>query len=628
MNYAEIAKKLLEKVGGKENVISLVHCMTRLRFELNDLSKVDEASIKKMKGVVTVIKKSGQFQVVIGNEVGYVYEELAKLGDFAKATQPKNQKPKEKQKLVPLIMDTISSIMAPVIPAIIGAAMIKVLLTLLPMMGILDQASQTYELLNVIGDGAFFFMPVLIAMSAANRFQTNPYYAVSIALVMLHPRFISMMQDAQASGEVLKFFDFIPVTYASYAYSVIPIILSVGVLATVEKVVDRITPVFTKNFLKPMLVILIMLPIALVVLGPLGAILGELLASGIYGIYNTLGFVAIGLLAGVFPFIVMAGMHHAFTPIKIGMLGTVGYEAFIAIAELASNLAQGGSALAVAVKSKNKDFKQVAASSAFSAIVAGITEPALYGVNVRLKKPMLGACIGAIIGGLFGGLMQMKCFGVASPSLVTVAQYVEQNRLSSFFIALGMMGISVVASFIATYIIGFEDVVYEEDEAQEDYQVSALTDDVHKITSPLKGEVHPLATVKDETFAQEILGKGVAVLPKEGKIYAPFDGVITTFFNTGHAIGLKSQSGVELLIHVGIDTVNLEGKYFTPHKQTNDVIKKGDLLLDFDIEGIQNEGYDSMTPIIICNADEYMDIVATQAQDVRVDDALLTAIRR
>ena len=627
MNYAEIAKKLLAKVGGKENVISLVHCMTRLRFELNDLSKVDEESIKKMKGVVTVIKKSGQFQVVIGNDVAYVYNELAKLGNFTKSTQTKNQKPKEKQKLIPLIMDTISSIMAPVIPAIIGAAMIKVLLTLLPMMGLLDTTSQTYSLLSVIGDGAFFFMPVLIAMSAANRFNTNPYYAVSIALVMLHPNFISMMNGAKETGEVIKFFNLIPVTYANYSYSVIPIILSVGILGYIEKFVDKITPVFTKNFLKPMLVILIMLPIALVVLGPLGAILGELLASGIYGIYDALGFIAIGLLAGVFPFIVMAGMHHAFTPIKISMLGTVGYEAFIAIAELGSNLAQGGAALAVAVKSKNKDFKQVAASSAFSAIVAGITEPALYGVNVRLKKPMLGACIGAICGGLFGGFMQMKCFGVASPSLVTIAQYVEQNRASSFFIALGMMGISVVASFIATYIIGFEEVVYEEDE-EEETQVAVITDDVDKIVSPIKGEVRGLDTVNDETFSQEILGKGIAILPKEGKVYAPFDGVITTFFSTGHAIGLKSQSGTELLIHVGIDTVNLDGKYFTPHKKTNDVVKKGELLLDFDIEGIKSEGYDVITPVIVCNVDEYMDVVGTEAQYVTVEDALLTTIRR
>lgn len=463
MNYVELAEKILEKVGGAENINDVVHCMTRLRFDLKDFDLLDDEGIKKTRGVVGTVKKSGQYQIIIGNEVAYVYKELCKLGNF-KVKSDKKIKPKKNEGIIATLMDVISSIMAPVIPAIIGAAMLKVLLTILTMANLIDTAGNTYAILNVIGDGAFFFMPVLIAMSAANKFGTNAYYAVSIALVLLHPGFIQLMNVAKESGENIHFLKLFPVVTNNYSYSVIPIILGVWALSYIEGFVDKITPAITKNFLKPLLVLLITLPITIVILGPLGAILGDLLSKIIYKFYDIFGFFAVGIIAGVYPFIVMAGMHHAFTPIKLGILATVGYEAFICIGELASNLAQGGAALAVAIKSKNKDFKQIAGSSAFSAIVAGITEPALYGVNVRLRKPMVGACIGAVAGGLFGGFMQMKCFGVATPSFVTIVQYIDKNRASSVFIALGAMLISVIVSFIATYIIGFEDVVYEDEE--------------------------------------------------------------------------------------------------------------------------------------------------------------------
>ena len=422
MDYTKVGKQILERVGGKDNVISLVHCMTRLRFTLKDESIVDDELVKKTKGVMGIMKKSGQYQIIIGNEVGAVYKEICKLGNFQNNKKIQNNKPKEKQGILSTILDVISGCMAPVIPALIGAAMIKVLLTVLPMMGLLDSSSQTFELISIIGDGAFFFMPVLIAMSAANKFNTNQYYAASLALIILHPNFIKLMSTANEAGQTVKFFNLIPVTYASYAYSVIPIILGVWVLSYIEKFVDKITPTITKNFLKPMLVVLFTAPIVMVVVGPLGSIFGDVLSSVIYFIHDKLGFIALGLVAGIYPFIVMAGMHHAFTPIKLSMIATTGYEAFICISEFCSNMAQGAAALAVTMKTKNKDLKQTAGSSAFSALVAGITEPALYGITVRLKRPMLGACIGAATGGLVGGFFQLKCFGVATPALVTIPQ--------------------------------------------------------------------------------------------------------------------------------------------------------------------------------------------------------------
>ena len=589
MDYENTAKKILQRVGGKDNVINLVHCMTRLRFTLKDESIVDDEAVKKTKGVMGIMKKGGQYQIIIGNDVGNVFNELNKLGNFSNEVKEVPAKSNEKKNIFTMLMDTISGIMAPVIPAIIGAAMIKVLLTLLPMIGVLSTNGQTYQLLSVIGDGAFFFMPVLIAISASKKFGTNMYYAASIALIMLHPNLITLMNTAHDAGQTVKFLKYIPVTYASYSYSVIPIILAVYSLRYVERFVDKITPVVTKNFLKPMLVVLIEAPIALIILGPLGAICGNGLSTVVYAIHDKLGFIAIGLVAGVYPFVVMAGMHHAFTPIKLGMIATTGYENFICIGELCSNMAQGAASLAVALRSKNKDFKQIAGSSAFSALFAGITEPALYGVTLRLKRPMLGACIGGAVGGLVGGFFQMKCFG------------------------------------IATLIIGFEDIVDEDDDLDFVEESNAqLLDNEISITSPVEGKVIPLTEVKDPTFSQEILGKGAAIIPEKGVVYAPFDGKVDAVFETGHALGLVSEDGVELLVHVGIDTVNLKGKHFTPKKKSGDTMKKGDILLEFDIDKIKADGYDVTTPIIISNTEQFEKVKACEDKVVTKESKLLS----
>lgn len=627
MDYESIAKKILQRVGGKENVISLVHCMTRLRFTLKDEYLVDDEAVKKIKGVMGVMKKAGQYQIIIGNDVANVFAELNKLGNFSSESSKKAPEKQEKQNVFSMLMDTISGIMAPVIPAIIGAAMIKVLLTLLPMIGVLSTKSNTYNLLSVMGDGAFFFMPVLIAMSASKKFGTNLYYAASIALIMLHPNFISLMSNANNAGETIKFLKFIPVTYANYSYSVIPIILAVWSLKYVERLVDKITPVVTKNFLKPMLVVLIEAPIVLIVLGPLGAICGNVLSTVVYAIHDKLGFIAIGLVAGVYPFVVMAGMHHAFTPIKLGMIATTGFENFICIGELCSNMAQGAASLAVAVKSKNKDFKQIAGSSAFSALFAGITEPALYGVTLRLKRPMLGACIGAAVGGLFGGFFQLKCFGIATPAIVTIVQYVEKGRPQSLLFAALTILLTVVVSFIATMIIGFEDIVDEDDELDmletESKEVVAAMENAINITSPAEGKAIPLSEVTDATFAQEILGKGAAIVPEKGVIYAPFDGKIDVMFETGHAVGIVGDNGIELLVHIGIDTVNLEGKYFTPKKVTGDSVKKGDILIEFDIKKIKEAGYDVTTPVVISNTEQYVNVEITVTGEVTKESNLI-----
>lgn len=627
MDYKKVAEKILERVGGKNNVQGLVHCMTRLRFKLKDESIVDDELVKKTKGVMGIMKKGGQYQIIIGNEVGAVYKEICQLGDFQSDSTPKNEKQKENQGVVSSILDTISGIMSPVIPAIIGAAMIKVLLTVLPMIGILNESSETYKLLAAIGDGAFFFMPVLIAMSAAKKFNTNSYYAVSIALIILHPNFISLLNDAKEAGATVAFFGFIPVTYASYSYSVIPIILSVWALSYIEVFVDKITPNITKNFLKPMLVVLITAPIVMVAIGPLGTIFGNVLSSIVYFIHDKLGFISVGLVAAVFPFIVMTGMHHTFTPIKLGMIATTGFEGFICIAEFCSNMAQGAATLAVSIKSKNKDLKQTSGSSAFSALVAGITEPALYGTTLRLKRPMIGACIGAGLGGLVGGFFNLKCYGIATPAIVTLPQYIEKGNPKSIIYALITLLVTIIGSFIATYLIGFEDPIEEDDEDEDlNIKISEPLNTGIKICSPLEGDLVELSKVNDATFASGVMGKGAAIIPSKGQLVSPFDGTIEAFFNTHHAMGLKSEDGVEVLIHVGIDTVELGGKYFTPKKKQGDTIKANEVILEFDIEAIKNEGYDVITPIIITNSDNYMDIILENERKINKNENIMTVI--
>ena len=381
-------------------------------------------------------------------------------------------------------------------------------------------------------------------------------------------------------------------------------------LKYVEKLVDKITPVVTKNFLKPLLIVLIEAPIALIVLGPLGAICGNVLSAAVYFVHDKLGFIAIGLVAGIYPFVVMAGMHHAFTPIKLGMIANTGFENFICIGELCSNMAQGAASLAVAIRTKNKEFKQIAGSTAFSALFAGITEPALYGVTLRLKRPMIGACIGAAAGGLFGGFFQMKCFGIATPAIVTIVQYVEEGRPSSLLIAALTILLTTVVTVIATLIIGFEDIpsADEEDETLEVQNSPLVSAKEMTLASPLNGEIKPLEMVNDATFAEETLGKGIAIVPTEGKLYAPADGEVTMLFETKHAIGMTCN-GVEILMHIGLDTVALGGKYFTARVQAGDQVRQGDLLIEFDLEQIKNAGYDVVTPVIITNSDEFAEIV-------------------
>lgn len=452
MNYEKLASSILNNVGGKDNVVNLTHCVTRLRFNLKDNSKANEKALEKLDGVVGVIKQGGQFQVVIGNEVANVYKEVVKLvgvqNNKVKVLSNKND-----ESLLSRVLDTIAGIFTPILPAITGAGMLKAILILLTTFNVLAEESQTYYILNFISDAAFYFFPVILAYTAAVKFNANPFIAMTIGGVLIHPSFTALVNN----NEPVKFLG-LPVTLASYSASVIPIILTVWLLSYVEKIVDKITPKIFKFFLSPLLIFVIVAPISLIVIGPLGTIFGNYLAAFISYLNNNLGWLVVGVLGAISPLLVMTGMHYSFFPLLITSFATFGYESMMTPAMLAANIAQGAAAVCVSVKSKNLKLKQLAGSSGFTAVL-GITEPAMYGVNLKLKKPFLGVMIGGFVGGLYAGFTGVKSFAMGPPGLSSLPIFMGPgNNLINATITIV---ISFVVAFIATWIIGFEDPVEE-----------------------------------------------------------------------------------------------------------------------------------------------------------------------
>ena len=449
MEYSVTAKQILEKVGGKENIVNVSHCMTRLRLTLKDESIVHDEEIKAIKGVAGVMKKAGQYQIVIGNEVAKCYKEFVRLGNFG---EDSGNAPVVKKggNPVSIILDAISGSMSPVIPAIIGAGMIQVLNIILGW--ILPADNQTLQLLGVIGNTAFYFLPVLVAYSAGRKFGANPVLVTAVVAILIHPNFVALT-GAEGGINFLG----IHVTSFDYSSSIIPAILTAWVMSYIERLIEKITPAFTKNFLKPMLILLISTPIAFVILGPLGSIIGNGLASALVFVQSHVSIAAYIIMAAAMPFIVMTGMHWAFIPVVFAALETPAGESLMLPAMLISNLAQGAACAAVAVKSQNGEIKQLAGSSAVSAIFAGVTEPGLYGVTMPLKRPLAAVCISSGITGLIAGIMHVSASSFASPSLLALPIFVHAEKSSNFAMAAVCAVISIVLTFAVTWIMGFKD---------------------------------------------------------------------------------------------------------------------------------------------------------------------------
>ncbi|WPC16732.1 PTS beta-glucoside transporter subunit IIBCA [Pediococcus inopinatus] len=633
MDYKDSAKQIYKAVGGEKNINSLIHCMTRLRFRLKDESIVDDDAVKEIPGVMGINHQSGQYQVIMGNDVSNYYAEILKLGNIstgdADQTPDENQDDsKEKVNLFNRFANFISSCMSPLIPALIGGGMIKVILILLPLFGWLNEKGQTYAILNIFGDAPFYFLPIMLAYTAAQYFKVTPMLAMTIAGVMIHPNLIAMV----TAGKAVHFMG-LPVTLVNYSSSVIPILLVVWAMKYIEMGVDKVCPASLKSILKPLLVLFITGTLALVLIGPIGTYAGKLLSAIILFIQGKAGWLAMALMAAFMPLIVMTGMHWAFAPIFLAA-SVASPDSLILPAMLAANIAQSAASFAVAIKSKNANTRQVASAAGISALLAGVTVPAIYGVTLKFKKPMYAAMISGGVTGLFMGFVHLKSFAFAVPSLISLPQFVSktdgQNLINAIIVAI----VSFVLTFILTWVFGFDEKVPATAKAAETSDAKkVVTSDVtsgaketKKVYSPVKGEMINLESVSDDTFAQKMLGDGVAIIPEEGKIYAPFDGEIMTVFPTKHAIGLKSDTGIELLIHIGLDTVNLKGAPFTAHVKDNDQVKKGQLLMDVDLDAIKKAGYDITTPIIVTNTKDFVEIVSNEKTTVTNDDVALYII--
>jgi len=629
MDYVIVAKKILEKIGGESNVNSVQHCMTRLRFILKDESKADDDAIKKIKGVMGVTKQGGQYQVIIGNSVGTCYKELIKLGNFQEGS---SNEVKEKKGVINSILDVVSGCMSATMPAIVGAGMIKVLLVILPMIGVLSNTSQTYTILNALGDATFYFLPLILCISVSKKFNINAYTLAAVIGVMVYPDFIGLVD----AGEKISLFG-LPVASASYAYSVIPVIMMAWIMTYIEKFTDSITLAVTKNFLKPMLTLLIALPIALVVIGPIGFYAGEALSSAMVFIYDKAGWLAIMAMGALMPLLVMTGMHWAFVPLSIMNINNpnLGFDTLLLVGMLCSNLAQGASCLAVFLKSKNKDLKQLSGAAAVSAFLAGVTEPAMYGITLKYKKPLYASMIAGGISGLYAGFVGLKCYVFVTPAMLSIVQFINPAGGSNFVNALIVAGMTMAIAFVLTWILGFEDPANEEEdedvinnEVKNDIILEKnITESEALVLSPITGKAVSLKQVNDVTFSEEIMGKGAAIIPTEGRAVSPVDGVISAIFETKHAIGLTADNGTEILIHIGLDTVKLGGKHFTAHVKSGDRVKSGDLLVEFDIKAIQEEGYEIITPVLVTNVDNYNDVLALIDKDVNEKDEIIKVIK-
>lgn len=609
----KIAEEVLAAVGGSENIVSVTHCMTRLRFVLKDQSIPNKKKLESIKGVMGTNIAGGQYQVIIGNSVGNVYKELIEISGVIDTTADfKADQVKEKVNPVVTALDFIAGCMTPLFTAIIAGGLIKVLLVIFgpTLLGVLSSESDTYILMNALGDAPFYFLPILVAFTASKKLDCNSFLAVMVSSILIYPDVITLLGSEQAT----HLFGVIPVVHGSYASSIIPAMLSTILLKYVEILVDKIVPDWSKNFLKPLLIVLITAPITLCALAPLGLMVGNGLQFVINGIYGFAPWLAMLLFSAFMPFIVMTGMHWAFVPACLLGLANPGYDLLLLPAMLASNTAQAGATFGVAAKTKDKELREMAIPAGISALLAGVTEPAMYGITLRLKKPMIAACIASGIGGLITGIVTLKAYAFATPCLTAIVQFIAPDGGNNIICAVIVFVVSLVVSFVLSFIMT------ENDESQEDENVSTesfsesetktfsdTTETSAKtiITSPVKGDIIPLTEVKDPTFAEGILGDGFAVIPTEGKVYAPFTGSCENIFDTLHALGLVSDNGIELLIHVGLETVNLNGAPFTAHVKNGQHFKKGDLLLEFDIDAIKKAGCEIQTPIIVTNTDEY-----------------------
>lgn len=611
--YQELARTIIKNVGGGGNISNFTHCATRLRFNLKNDSKADLQTLKSTKGIIGVINSNGQLQIIIGSDVSNVYKEILNSNLVVS-----NDKQDNKKKGLTSIFEIIAGIFTPIMPPLTAAGMLKVVLIISSSFGWLSKESQTYYIFNFAADSIFFIFPVILGYTSAVKFKCNPYMGMLLGGAMIHPSYMALVN----TKESVTFLG-LPMKLVTYASSVVPIILVVFVMSYVENFADKVSPKPIRFFLKPLITILIMIPLVFLVLGPLGSITGEGLAILVNKINTIAPWLIPAIIGATTPLLVMIGMHWAIIPIGFNELALKGFENFIGPGMMVSNIAHGGAILAVALKTKNKDFKQLAGSSGFSALF-GITEPAMYGVTLKLKKPLIPIMVAGGLAGLYCGLMGVVRYSTGMPGLASIAIFISDIKPSNVFHALIACGIAFVVGFVGMFVVGFEDIQNENKEKKELKPALEIGEVMATVKSIADGEVIELSAVKDEAFASESLGKGFAIIPENGKILSPINGTVTSIFATNHAIGLESKDGTEILIHIGIDTVRLNGEHFKSLVKEGDSIKVGDTLVEFEKDKVVKKGFDISTPVIITNTFDYKNIIPIKFGKVKAGEDVLS----
>lgn len=622
MKNRGLAEIIIQHVGGKENITSLVHCATRLRFVLKDDNKADADILKKQKGVITVVQSGGQFQVVIGNNVADVFNDIMELTKLNEISQP-NSSSGKKSGILSKLIDLVSGIFIPALAIIVAGGILKGLISLLQVLNLVQPATPTYNFLFAIADAPFYYLPLILGFSAVKKFGGNPYVGMAIGGALVHPNIVNMMGGALALKT--EFFS-IPINLIPYASSVFPIILASWFYCLLEKSFNKILHDSFKKFISPLLGLLITVPLTFAVIGPVVSFLSDIVAAGIIYVYQLNSIIASMILAAVWQVMVIFGIHWGLVPFAMNNLSISGEDFMLPIL-FPAVFAQVGAVLAVMLRAKDPQFKALASSSVLSGIF-GVTEPAIYGVNLPLKRPFVIGCLAATVGGGIVGYFHTVIYSFSFISIFSFLQLIPAEGIDERFYAV-VVGclISFTLALIATYLFGItkdkRDLIGQNEQQTEKQHDKVNASNV-TLFSPMTGELIALNKVNDPTFANELMGKGVAIIPTIGQAVAPDDGEVVSLFRTKHAIGLQTDSGAEILIHIGIDTVKLDGQYFEAHVQAGSKVKKGDLLVSFDIDAIKQAGFEVTTPIIITNTDDYQDIQCIFKQDnIQIGDALL-----
>ncbi len=620
--YEGLARGIVQLVGGKENVTQAYHCQTRLRFTLADEGKADEDAIKAHDGVVGVIHGAGQFQVCIGPHVADVFEEVEKLVDTGEKDV---EAPAEKKGVFDRVIDFVAGTFQPIIPALSGAGMVKAVMALLTTFGLISTDSQTYQMLNIFADGVFYFLPILLAFTEAQKLKCNPILASGVAAMLLHPNWSAFVSAA----EPVNFFEVIPFTLASYGSSVIPIILVVFVQSFVEKWLNKHIPASVNLVFVPMLTFLVMGTLAFSVLGPIGYIVGEWLSIFFTFLAENAAWVPAVLIGGLCPVMVMFGIHNGIAPLGPIQMADLGYDSIWGPGNIVSNMAQASAGLVVALRSK-KD-RKVAMPGAITAFM-GITEPILYGTNLPKKYPLVAAMIGGACGGLYAGLTQTHRFATGSGGLPAVLLYIGDGTMQHLINIIIAMVIAAGISAALTFVLYGHFEKDGEPAAKKDElpEPAAPTEPAPApvlasgtLVAPIAGEVLPMESCSDPIFAGKGMGDGCVVVPADGSLVSPCDGTVSLVADTGHAVGLVSDQGAEILIHIGIDTVNLAGKPFTAHVAPGERVRAGQPLMDVDLAQIKAAGLSTETMVIVTNTPDFSAVTTTAVGTVSAGDELL-----